>query len=205
MRRWSLGSVSVVDPQLQDAVRRATRRAAWIAAVGGLVGLAVGLWLGVGDDGGVEPYRVVATVLGAAMAIGGLGAALSIFVAQFRMRSMTNAPLAGLDSAGKRAVQAAVFSGVPVTPHDSVSARRTAGQARVLAATLPLATVQYALLFCGITGSQVLGLGSSDGWASWVRIALIVVLVVTGVVATVQLHRNAVRVRRTVAEVDGAS
>jgi Flp pilus assembly protein TadB len=179
----------------------------WIAVVGGLVGLAAGVWLGLGlgDDHGVEPYQVVFTALGGAMAVGGLVAALSTIAAQIRMMSSINGPTAGLDRSDKRAVQKAVLSGVPITPAESEFARRTADQARVLAATLPLATAQFVLLFCGITGSQLVTLGSGDAWGSWFRVALIVVIVIAGVVSTVLLRRSTRRVHRYLAGLEQAA
>ncbi|PZF56529.1 hypothetical protein DEJ23_10200 [Curtobacterium sp. MCSS17_008] len=176
-----------MDPQLHEAVRRAARRATWIALAGAVAGAAIGIWLSFGG----RPIEVFLLTLGGAMAVGGLGAALSTMVTQFRMRNLTSAPTAGLDVAEKRGVQRAIQSGAPVAPELEP---RAAGHARVLAVTLPLATAQFVLLYCGIIGSQVISLASADSLA-WFRIVLIAVLIVTGAIAIVLLRRSLVRVR----------
>jgi hypothetical protein len=128
------------------------------------------------------------------MAVGGLGAALSTMVSQFRMKRVVSAAAGGLDAAEQRDVQRAVLSGAPVPPALEPQAVAHAG---VLEVTLPLVTAQQLFLFCGIAGSQVSGLASSE--TSWIRIVLIGVLVAAGAVTVVELRRSLARVRRFLA------
>lgn len=162
--------------------------------VGALTGAAIGVWLSVGEP----PVAVLFLVLGGTMAVGGLGATLTILVSQFRMRSMTSAPTAGLTVAEKRGVQGAILSRGSIAPELEPAA---AVQARVLSAVIPLATAQFVLLYCGLTGSQVIGLASADS-LTWFRIVLVALLVITGVIVFVVLRRNVVRVRRYIATLD---
>lgn len=183
-----------MDPRLREAVHRAARRATWIAVVGAAVGAAIGFWLSFDE----RPVEVLLLVLGGTMAVGGLGATLTIFVSQFRMRSMTSAPTVGLTVAEKRNVQGAILSRAPIAPELEP---RAADQARVLAVTCPIAMAQFVLLYVGLVGSQVIGLASADSLA-WPRIVLITVLLVTGVIVFAMLRRNLVRVRRYVEALD---
>jgi hypothetical protein len=179
-----------VETQLHDAVRRAARRAVWFALAGAVAGMAIGVWLSHGGG----PLEVFLTGLGCAMAVGGLGAALSTMVSQFRMKRVVSAAAGGLDAAEQRDVQRAVLSGAPVPPALEPQAVAHAG---VLEVTLPLVTAQQLFLFCGIAGSQVSGLASSE--TSWIRIVLIGVLVAAGAVTVVELRRSLARVRRFLA------
>ncbi|WP_137766960.1 hypothetical protein [Curtobacterium sp. SGAir0471] len=183
-----------MDPRLPGAVRRAARRATWVGVVGAVVGAAIGIWLSLGE----RPDEVLFLVVGGTSAVGGLEAAMTIVIAQFRMRSMTSAPTAALTVAEKRAVQGAILSRASIAPDLEP---RAAAQARVLAATLPLAMAQFVLLYFGIIGSQVIGLASADP-LNWFRIVLIAVLAVTGVIAFVVLRRNLARVRRFLGTLD---
>ncbi|MDM7891398.1 hypothetical protein [Curtobacterium caseinilyticum] len=182
-----------MEKELNNAVRRAARRAVWIALTGAVAGLAVGVWLSHGE----RPLEVLLTSLGCVLAIGGLGAALSTMLSQFRMKRLVSAPTAELDADERRAVQRAVLSGAP-TP--AALETRAAGHARVLEATLPLATSQQLFLFCGLAGSQVIGLASDV--TSWFRLVLIGVLVAAGAVTVVELRRSLARVRRFLAAHD---
>ncbi|MCS5488292.1 hypothetical protein NY588_14310 [Curtobacterium flaccumfaciens pv. beticola] len=178
-----------MDPRLPDAVRRAARRATWFGVFGAVIGAAIGIWLSLGE----RPVEVILVVTGGTLAVGGLAATMTILVAQFRMRSMTNAPTDGLNVTEKRGVQEAILS------QASIAAElrpRAADQARVLAVTLPIATAQSTLLFVGIIGSQAIGPASADPLV-WFRIVLIAVSVVTAVIVIVMLRRNLVRVRRS--------
>lgn len=171
---------------MQDAVRRAARRAVWIALAGAVAGIAVGVWLSHGGNS----LEVFLTSLGCAMALGGLGAALSTMVSQFRMKRLVSAAAGGLDTAAQRDVQRAVLSGAPIPT--ALEARAVA-HAHVLEVTLPLVTAQQLFLFCGIAGSQVIGLASDV--TSWFRIVLVGVLVLVGAITVVQLQRSLARVR----------
>jgi len=193
-RERGLGpTVAPVGKQLHDAVRRAARRAVWIALAGAVAGLAVGVWLSHGE----RPLEVFLTSLGCAMTVAGIGAALSTLVSQLRMKRLVSAAAGGLDAAGQRDVQRAVLSGAPVSPALESQAVAHAG---VLEVTLPLVAAQQLLLFCGIAGSQVSGLASSE--TSWFRIVLIGVLVAAGAVTVVELRRSLARVRRFLAAHD---
>ncbi|WP_420370531.1 hypothetical protein [Curtobacterium sp. L1-20] len=176
-----------METQLQDAVRRAGRRAVRIALVGAVAGLALGVWLSLGE----RPLALFLICLGSAMVAAGLSAALSIMLSQRRMKRLVSAPITGLDADQRRDVRRAIESGAPVAP---ALESHTIEHARVLEVTLPLATAQVLVLYCGIAGSQVISLGSAE--TSWVRLVLIGVLVVTSVIAIVELRRGLARVRR---------
>ncbi|WP_182046369.1 hypothetical protein [Curtobacterium sp. ME26] len=182
-----------METQLQDAVRQAARRASWIALAGAVAGIAIGVWLSYGE----RSLEVFLTSLGCAMALGGLGAALSTMVSQFRMKHLVSAATGGLDAAEQRDVQRAVLSGAPIPA--ALEARAVA-HAHVLEVTLPLVTAQQLFLFCGIAGSQVIGLASDV--TSWFRIVLVGVLVVVGAITVVQLRRSLARVRHFLAAHD---
>ena len=183
-----------MDPRLPDAVRRAARRATRVGVVGAVIGAAIGIWLSLGE----RSVEVILLVLGGTLAVGGLAATLTILVAQFRMRSMTSAPSAGLSVAEKRGVQRAILSRASIATE---LRPRAADQARVLAVTLPIATAQFTLLSVGIIGSQVISLASADSLV-WFRIVLIAVLVATAITVIVVLHRNLVQVRRSLEALD---
>ncbi|OEI70179.1 hypothetical protein [Curtobacterium sp. ER1/6] len=182
-----------METQLQDAVRRAARRAVWIAIAGAVAGIAIGVWLSHGGS----PLEVFLTSLGCAMALGGLGAALSTLVSQFRLKHLVSAATGGLDAAEQRDVQRAVLSAASIPP---ALESRAVAHAHVLEVTLPLVTAQQLFLFCGIAGSQVNGLASDV--TSWFRIVLVGVLVVVGAITVVQLRRSLARVRRFLAAHD---
>ncbi|WP_144801658.1 hypothetical protein [Curtobacterium sp. BH-2-1-1] len=181
-----------MSDELHETVRRAVRRTTWITVLGAVVGVGVGLWLSAGED----PLERALVVVGGLMAIGGFAGTATALIAKRRMSSVTSAPTTGLDAAGKRAVQKAVFAGVPVEPRDPLLALRAADLAEVLSLTLPLATAQFVLLYGGIIGSQVIGLVSSNGWGATFRIILVVVMVIAGVVVIVLMRRSALQVDR---------
>ncbi len=168
-----------------------------MGVVGAVTGAAIGFWLSFGE----RPAEVLLLVVGGTMAVGGLGATLTILASQFRMRSLTNGPTAGLTVGEKRMVQGAILSRASIALELKPAA---VDQARVLAAILPLATAQSALLSCGLIGSQVIGLASADS-SSWFRIVLVAVLIVTGVIVFGVLRRNLDRVRRYLATLDIAA
>ncbi|WIE66211.1 hypothetical protein DEI99_006670 [Curtobacterium sp. MCLR17_036] len=179
----------------QDIAARARRRTVPIVIVALVVGAVVGV-LFTGDASALE--RVL-SVLGFAVALGGLSGAFSLLPASFRLAPSMQRPVRDLDAADRRAVQRAVYAGRPIEPSDSTLAARAAEWARGAAASLPHARAQFLLLFAGIGGPQLPNVIRDDAWSAGFSRVFVTALVVVGIAAAISSGRNIRGTRRYLA------
>ncbi|PCN48064.1 hypothetical protein Csp2054_09330 [Curtobacterium sp. 'Ferrero'] len=176
----------------EGIARRAWRRTVPIAIIGFVVGAVVGIIVSSGDD---VLARVLA-ILGVGMSFGGLGGALSLAPASFRLAPSMQWPIRELDKSGRKAVRRAVFSGRPLGEPGSEMAHRAFDWARGAAVTLPVMIGQFLLLYAGIAGSQLPNLERDDLWLGGFARMFIAVIVVVGIAVSISLGRQIRGARR---------
>ena len=172
----------------EGIARRARRRTVPIAIAGFVVGAVLGVLLPSGDD----PLSRFLTVLGYALALGGLSGTGSILPATIKLAPSMQWPIRELDRAARRIVRRSVFAGKPVEPHESELAHRAHDWARGAATTLPLSLAQFLLLYVGIAGPQIPSLVRDDdflpGFPKIIVGALLVIAIVLSAVVGRQIH-----------------
>ena len=142
----------------EGIARRARRRTIWIAIGGVVAGAVVGLLLPSGDDA----LSRFLTVLGYALALGGLSGTGSILPSTIKLAQTMQWPVRELDRTGRRSDRRAVFAGRPIEPRDSEMAHRAFDGARSAALSMPLSLAQFLLLYAGIAGPRIPNLMSDD-------------------------------------------
>lgn len=142
----------------EGIARRARRRTIWIASGGVVAEAVVGLLLPSGDDA----LSRFLTVLGYALALGGLSGTGSILPSTIKLAPTMRWPVLELDRTGRRSVRRAVFAGRPIEPRDSEMAHRAFEGARSAALSMPLSLAQFLVLYAGIAGPQIPNLMSDD-------------------------------------------
>lgn len=179
----------------EGIARRARRRTVPIAIVGFVVGAVLGALLPSGDD----PLSGFLTVLGYALALGGLSGTGSILPATIKLAPTTQWPVRELDRAGRRFVRRAVFAGKPIEPRDSEMAHRASDWAQGVTLSMPLSLAQFLLLYVGLAGLQLPNLLRHDDIPLAFPRAFIGVLVVVAIVVSVAFGRQIRSARRYLA------